>query len=90
MSIKVFIHESQRHFANGQTSVAVKGKTVGECLRDLTKQFPKIESGIFDKKGNLHYFVEVFLNQESAYPNELAKKVKNGDEIYLTLALAGG
>jgi hypothetical protein len=30
------------------------------------------------------------LNAKSAYPDELNKQVKDGDEIYLTLLLAGG
>ena len=34
--------------------------------------------------------VEVYVNLESAYPDELAKQVKDGDEIHLTYMLAGG
>jgi hypothetical protein len=30
------------------------------------------------------------MNLQSAYPNELAKPVKDGDEIHVTLLLAGG
>jgi molybdopterin converting factor small subunit len=34
--------------------------------------------------------VEVYVNNESAYPEELAKPVQDGDEIHLILMLAGG
>ena len=45
---------------------------------------------LFDKDGNLHNYVDVYLNQESAYPDELAKSVKDGDELNVALIIAGG
>ena len=47
-------------------------------------------TGLFDKKGKLQNIVEVYLNGESAYPDELAKKIHDGDEIHLVFFLAGG
>ena len=90
MSIKVNIHKTHRQYTDGLPVVEVKGNTVGDCLGNLVKQFPGIEKGIFDKKSNLLNAVEIYVNQESAYPDELAKPVSDGDEIYLTLMLAGG
>lgn len=90
MSIKVNIHKTQRQFTDGLSVVEVKGKIVSECLNNLVKQFPGIKDGIFDKKGNLLNVVEIYINLESAYPDELAKKISDGDDIYLTLKLAGG
>jgi molybdopterin converting factor small subunit len=49
-----------------------------------------MKEGLFDKKGKLLNVVEVYVNNESAYPEELAKSVKDGDEIQLILMLAGG
>jgi hypothetical protein len=34
--------------------------------------------------------VEIYVNLESAYPDELARPVKNGDAISITLTIAGG
>jgi len=34
--------------------------------------------------------IEVYVNLKSAYPNELAIPVKDGDEIHLTVMLTGG
>ena len=90
MSIKVHIHKTQRQFTNGLDVVEVEGNTVGKCLNQLVGQFPGIEKEIFDKKGNLRNIIEIYLNLESAYPDELAKPVKDGDDIHLTLILAGG
>jgi len=90
VSVKVHIHLTLRRFTNGQELVEVEGETVGECLRDLVRKFPEIESSVFDKKGNLLNIVEIYVNLESAYPDELGKQVKDGDDIHLTLMLAGG
>ncbi len=90
MSIKVYIHATHRQFTNGLEAVAVEGSTVGECLNHLIKQFPGMEKALFAKKGKLLNNVEIFLNHASAYPNELVKPVKDGDEIHLVTMLAGG
>jgi len=90
MSVKVHIHITHRQFTNGLEVVTVEGGTVGECLNHLIKQFPGMEKALFTKKDQLLKNVEIYLNHASAYPNELLKPVKDGDEIHLVTMLAGG
>lgn len=90
MGIKVHIHKTHRQYTNGLDVVEAEGSKVGDCLNHLIREFPGIEKEIFDKKGNLRNIIEIYVNLESAYPNELAKPVKDGDDIHLTLLLAGG
>jgi len=90
MPIKVHIHVTHRQYTNGLEVVAVEGNTVGECLNHLIKQFPGMEKALFAKKDKLLNVVEVFINHETAFPNELIKPVKDGDEIHLVIMLAGG
>jgi len=90
MPAKVHIHITHRQFTNGLDVVPVEGNTVGECLNHLTKQFPGMEKALFAKKDKLLNVVEVFVNHATAYPNELIKPVKDGDEIHLLVMLAGG
>jgi molybdopterin converting factor small subunit len=90
MAVKVHIHTTHRQFTNGLELVPVEGNTVGECLNQLIKQFPAMEKALFAKKDKLLNMVEVYVNHASAYPNELAKPVKDGDEIHLLIMLAGG
>lgn len=90
MSVKLHIHTSQQELTNGQEAVETRGRTVGECVRQLVEQFPRMEKALFAKKDKLHPFVEVYINNESAFPNELARPVKDGDDVYLTVMLAGG
>ena len=90
MSVKVNIHKTHRQYTDGKDVVEVEGDTVGACLRTLIKQFPGMQGALFDKKGKLLNIVEVYVNGESAYPNELTWKVNDGDEIHLVYFLAGG
>ncbi|NWG04624.1 MAG: MoaD/ThiS family protein [Syntrophaceae bacterium] len=90
MSVKIHIHITHRQFTNGLDVVSVEGHTVGECLNHLIRQYPKMEKALFAKKDKLLNVVEVFVNQAPAYPHELTKPVKDGDEIHLLVMLAGG
>ena len=90
MAVKVHLHLTLRQFTNGQEIIDVEGTTVGECLKDVVKKYPGMESSLFGKNGKLSNIVEIYVNLQSAYPNELAKQVKDGDEIHITMMLAGG
>ena len=90
MAVNVYIHKTHRPFTNGMEVVSLEGHTVGECLNQLIKQFPAMEKALFAKKDKLLNNVEIYLNHASAYPNELVKPVKDGDEIHLTVMLTGG
>jgi molybdopterin synthase sulfur carrier subunit len=90
MSIRVNIHQALRHLTNNQAEVQVKGATVGECLNDLVRQFPGVKSKIFGKNGKLLNYVDIFVNLESSYPEELAMPVKDGDSLHITLIISGG
>ncbi|MCX8119037.1 MAG: MoaD/ThiS family protein [Desulfobacterota bacterium] len=90
MPVKVHIHATHRRFTNGQETVWVEGKTVGECLSHLLREYPGMEKALFAKKDKLHNNIEVYVNRASAHPNELAKTVQDGDDIHLIVMLAGG
>ncbi len=90
MAVKVHIHATHRRFTNGLDVVETEGNTVGECLGHLVKKFPEMEKALFAQRKRLLNIVEVYVNHASAYPNELDKAVREGDEIHLVLMLAGG
>lgn len=90
MSVKVKIHKTHRQYTDGLEVVEVEGGTVGDCLNHLVQKYPTIKDALFDKKGRLLNVIEVYLNMESTYPEELAKKVKDGDEIQIIVMLSGG
>ena len=90
MAVKINLHLTLRQFTNGQEMIEVDGKTVGECLKNMVKKYPAMEPSIFGKNGKLSNIVEIYLNLQSAYPNELARPVKDGDDIHITMMLSGG
>jgi len=90
MSVKIHIHKTHRQYTDGLSVIETKGDTVGMCLSNLVEQFPDMKPELFDKGDKLTNKVEIYLNMESAYPDELTKLVKDGDDIHLTLLLAGG
>lgn len=90
MGISINIHPGLRYLTNEQDVAQVNGSTVGQCLEQLIAQFPDIEKGLFAKDGALLNYVTVYVNGESAYPEELAKPVSDGDELYIVMMIAGG
>ncbi len=90
MGIKLHIHKTHRQFADGSEFVEVKGNTVGECLDHLIIKYPGMREALFDKKGKLRNVIEIYVNMKSAYPDELAKTVSDGDEVHIIYLLTGG
>lgn len=90
MSIKIHLHSTHRQYANGQSVVDVQGRTIGECMQGLVKHHPDLKAVLFDKTGVLNRNLEIYHNMESAYPDELLKPVKDGDQVHITVMLAGG
>jgi molybdopterin converting factor small subunit len=90
LSIRVYLHKTHRQYVDDLESVTVTGDTVGECLQDLIRRYPRLAPKLFDGSDKLLTTVEVYLNMQSTYPEELAKPTQNGDEIHITLLLAGG
>ena len=77
-------------FTNNMEVVEVNGSTVGECLSHLVKQFHGMKKQLFSKNDNLFENIIISVNGESAYPEQLAKPVKEGDELNILLIVGGG
>ncbi|MFC1991660.1 MoaD/ThiS family protein [Chloroflexota bacterium] len=73
-----------------QEVVEVSGSTVGECLNHLVKQFPDMKKQLFTKTSSLFENIIISVNGESAYPEQLAWPVKDGDELNVVFIVSGG
>jgi len=89
-SIKINIPSYMQPVTQNMEVVEVSGSTVGKCLNHLVKQFPGIKGQLFSKNGDLFENVIISVNGESAYPEQLAKPVKEGDELNILLIIGGG
>ena len=90
MSVKINIHPFLSQHTNDQDVVEVNGSTVGQCLEQLVARFPELRPWLFEKGGKLNRLVEIYVNMESSYPEELAKPVKDGDELHIIVIISGG
>ena len=90
MSIKVRLHPFIAGEEIPTDPLVTEGKTVGSCVESLLQRFPSLKEKLFAKPGQLHAYLEVYVNEESVYPHELAMPVKEGDEISITYLLSGG
>jgi sulfur-carrier protein len=90
MSIEVEIAHVFRSYLGGQKSVTTDGKTVGECLDDLSIKYPMTKNMIVDSNGNVTNRFEIYLNGESTYETGLSTSVKDGDKIDLVYIIHGG
>jgi len=90
MTVQLHISKLLRTAADNQETVAVKGKTIGECLQDLVSRYPDVNSLLFDEKGSVRRHIMIFLNQKNTYPEEMNVPVKHGDNIHLEVFVDGG
>ena len=90
MAVKVQIPTPMRQHTDGQAVVESAGSTVQTVLDNLGKKYPGIVSRIFDN-GQVRRFVNVYLNDEDIrYLDSLNTAVKDGDELAIIPAVAGG
>lgn len=91
MPVKVRIPTPLRKLTEGQDEVEAEGSTVAGVLDDLEKRYPGIKERICEADGNLRRFVNLYLNDEDIrFKDNLSTKVKDGDELSIIPAIAGG
>jgi molybdopterin converting factor small subunit len=90
MAITVHIPTPLRQHTQGEASVPAAGATVQAVLSDLGAKFPAITQRLFDN-GKVRPFINLYLNDEDIrYLDNLATAVKDGDELAIIPAVAGG
>jgi MoaD family protein len=75
----------------GAKSVMSEGATVEELLANLETAHPGFREQITAEDGQLHRFVNIFLNDEDIrYLDALDTRLQDGDVLSILPALAGG
>ena len=91
MPVTVRIPTVLRAATEGQRTVSVEGKTVGDVLGRLADDHPGVRAQVFTPDGTLHRFLNVYVNDDDVrYTGGLATAVAAGDEVTLLPAVAGG
>lgn len=91
MAVEVKIPTVFRKFTDNQATVEVNPGTIGELIDQLGARFPDLKEQLLADDGQLHRFVNVYVNDEdSRYLDKLDTKVSEGDKVSLLPSVAGG
>jgi molybdopterin converting factor small subunit len=90
MSVKVHIPTPMRQHTGDKAVVEATGTSVKAVLDDLGARHPALTQKLF-ADGKVRQFVNLYLNDEDVrYLDNLATPVKDGDELAIIPAVAGG
>ncbi|CAF0699175.1 ubiquitin-like small modifier protein 1 [Candidatus Methylacidithermus pantelleriae] len=90
-TISVHIPTVLRPLTGNRSVVTAQGRTVGEVLKDLERQFPGVAERLLDSNGNLRRFVSIFVNGEDIrFLKEKDTPIGPSDELSIIPAVAGG
>lgn len=91
MSVNVYIPTPFRHLVGNRATVRASGSTISDLLNDLDHQFPGFKAQVVDTSGTRAPHINIYVNQvEIENLAGEATQVKEGDEIAVIPALAGG
>ena len=91
MAVKVIVGAPFRRFTGNRPEIEIEGCTVGEVIGNLQAIAPGFRDRLLDNDGEVCHFVAVFLNGEDIRKlGGAGAPVKEGDEIVLAPAAAGG
>lgn len=91
MSVEVRIPQIFRNHTGGERLVKAEGAIIAELLDNLEENYPGLKGRLFAGDGQLHQFLNIFLNDEDIrYLGSLNTKLSDGDVISILPAVAGG
>ena len=91
MAKKVRIPTPLRKLTNNEELVEVDAATIGDAIVELQTRYPGIKDRLLDENGSIRRFVNVYVNEEDIRFLENQKTaIKDGDEISIIPAIAGG
>jgi molybdopterin synthase sulfur carrier subunit len=91
MSKKVRIPTPLRKLTNNEELIEINAANIGEAIVELQTRFPVIQERLVDEKGEVRRFVNVYVNEEDIrFLQNRATPLKDGDEISIIPAIAGG
>lgn len=80
-----------KYYLADQTEIRLEGHTVGEVLRALTAEYPKIQSHLFESGGQVRRHINLFVNAENIRDlRGLETPVGENDIVKVVPSVTGG
>jgi molybdopterin synthase sulfur carrier subunit len=90
MAVKVKIPVPLQRLTNGQAEVEGEPGTIISLIESLDKKYPGLAERIAEG-GKLRRFVNIYVNEQDVrFMNNELTEVKDGDEVSIVPAIAGG
>jgi molybdopterin converting factor small subunit len=91
MSVTLSLPTVLAKLADGQQTITTAGATLGDVVTDVAGRFPRLAPRLRDDAGGPYPFVTFYLNDEDIrFRDGFATPVREGDEITVVAAIAGG
>ncbi|MCC6177344.1 MAG: molybdopterin-synthase adenylyltransferase MoeB [Chloroflexi bacterium] len=88
---RVYIPTSWRRLTGGTARLEIEAPDVGGLLDRLDQRYPALHEELFDATGNLHRFVNVYVNSQGIDDlHGLSTPLGKEDEVAVIPAMAGG
>ena len=91
MSVTLQLPSVLAKLAEGRRTLEAQGATLGAVVDDVAARFPALAPRLRDEAGKPYAFVTFYLNDDDArFQGGFAASVRDGDEIIIVPAIAGG
>jgi molybdopterin synthase sulfur carrier subunit len=91
MAVLVLIPTPLQKFTNDEASVELDATSVDALVDALDSRYPGLKGRLCDEAGKLRRFLNVYVNSEDIrFLDNQATALKDGDEVSIVPAVAGG
>jgi molybdopterin synthase sulfur carrier subunit len=91
MSVTVYIPTPFRRATGNRDRVEANARDINGVLDELERAYSGLKGLVRDERGALHRHVNIYVNGDAIDDTTgLATRVKDGDEVSIIPALAGG
>ncbi|HMS60413.1 MAG TPA: MoaD family protein [Tepidiformaceae bacterium] len=91
MALNVRVPQPLRNLTGGASTVQSSGGTLADCVSALDTSYPGMRDRLLDEGGEIRRFVNIFVNGDDVrFLSGLKTELKDGDEVSIVPAVAGG
>ncbi|MEY3928747.1 MAG: hypothetical protein RLZZ516_457 [Cyanobacteriota bacterium] len=91
MAVQVLIPTPLQKSTNNEASVELEAGSINELIAALNGRYPGIQERLCDESGTLRRFLNIYVNGEDIrFKDNQTTSLKDGDEVSIVLAVAGG